>query len=170
MKLIEIKREDFDAIYAAMERNFIPDERRDYAHARRVLDCPEFHLFHVESENKKAGFVSFWCLDGVTFFEHFVIYEAFRGQGIGAKVLSLMKKKFSPLVLECERPETPLQARRHAFYLRSGFFENDCDYYQPAYSQNGNEVPMRLLSYPAPLEDPNATAALIRREVYERSR
>ena len=116
------------------------------------------------------GFVSFWCLDGVTFFEHFVIYESYRGSGIGAKVLALMKEKFSPLVLECERPESPLQARRAAFYKRNGFCENDCDYYQPAYSAQGSEVPMLLLSYPTPLEDPHATAAQIRREVYERAK
>ena len=170
MKLAEISHADFDGIYAAMERNFISDERRDYAHAKRVLDCPEFHVLHMECENEKVGFVSFWCLDGVTFFEHFVIYEAYRGKGIGAKVLALMKEKFSPLVLECERPESPLQARRAAFYKRNGFCENGCDYYQPAYSAQGSEVPMLLLSYPAPLEDPNATAALIRREVYERAK
>ena len=170
MKLIEIERAEFDGIYAAMERNFIPDERRDYAHARRVLDYPEFHIFHVECDEEKVGFVSFWCLDGVTFFEHFVIYEAFRGNGIGEQVLALMKKKFSPLVLECERPETPLQARRAAFYKRNGFCDNDCDYYQPAYSQNGSEVPMLLMSYPAPFTDPRGVAEQIRREVYERTK
>ena len=170
MKLTEISRADFDGIYAAMERNFIPDERRDYEHARRVLDFPEVHVFHVEHEGKNVGFISVWCLDGVTFAEHFVIYEAYRAKGIGARVLPLLQEKFPHIVLECERPETPLQARRHAFYLRSGFCENDCDYYQPAYSKNGNEVPMCLLSYPAPLEDPNSTAALIRREVYERTK
>ena len=167
MKLVEINHKDFDGIYAEMERNFIPEERRDYAHAKRMLDDPAFHICHVINGEEKVGFVSYWCLDGVTFFEHFVIYEAFRGNGIGAKVLSLMKEKFSPLVLECERPETPLQARRAAFYKRNGFCENDCDYYQPAYSPNGNEVPMLLLSYPASLDDPHTVAAQIRREVYE---
>ncbi len=170
IELIEIQNEDFDGIYAEMEKNFIPDERRDYAHARRVLECPEFHVCHVVNEGEKVGFVSYWCLNGVTFFEHFVIYEPFRGAGIGAKVLPLLQKKFSPLVLECERPESPLQARRAAFYLRSGFCENDCDYYQPSYRTGGSEVPMLLLSYPAPLDDPHATAAQIRREVYEGKR
>ena len=170
MRLTEISRADFDGIYAAMERNFISDERRDYEHAKRVLDFPEFHVFHVENDGVNMGFISVWCLDGVTFAEHFVIYEAYRARGIGARVLPLLQQKFPRIVLECERPETPLQARRRAFYLRSGFCENDCDYYQPAYSKNGNEVPMCLLSYPAPLEDPNATAALIRRAVYERAR
>ena len=170
MKLVEISREDFDGIYAEMERNFIPDERRDYAHARRVLDCPEFHVCHVIDEGEKVGFVSYWCLNGVTFFEHFVIYERYRGHGIGARVLPLLQEKFSPLVLECERPESPLQARRAAFYKRNGFCENDCDYYQPAYSAQGSEVPMLLLSFPAPLEDPDAVAAQIRREVYERTK
>ncbi len=170
MKLTEIKREDFDGIYAEMEKNFIPDERRSYAHARRVLDFPEFHVCHVENEGVNVGFVSFWCLDGVTFFEHFVIYEPFRGKGIGEQVLTLLKQKFSPLVLECERPAEPMQARRAAFYKRNGFCENDCDYHQPAYSAQGNAVPMLLMSYPAPLADPCAVVEQIRREVYERTR
>ena len=167
MELIEISRADFDGIYAEMERNFIPEERRDYAHAKRMLDDPAFHICHVVNRDEKVGFVSYWCLNGVTFFEHFVIYERYRGAGLGAKVLPLLQAKFSPLVLECERPDTPMQARRAACYLRSGFCENDCDYYQPSYRAGGTEVPMLLLSYPAPLEDPHAVAAQIRREVYE---
>ena len=170
IKLTKAEKCDFDGIYAEMEKNFIPEERRDHAHAKRMLDCPEFHVFHVVNEEEKVGFVSFWCLDGVTFFEHFVIYEPFRGNGIGEQVLTLMKKKFSPLVLECERPETPMQARRAAFYLRNGFCKNDCDYYQPSYREGGAEVPMLLLSYPSPLQDPHAVAAQIRREVYEGKR
>ena len=170
MRLLPISPSDFDGIFAEMEKNFIPDERRDYEHAKRVLDFPEFHVFHVENEGQNVGFITVWCLNGVTFAEHFVIYERFRGKGVGARVLPLLQQKFPHIVLECERPETPLQARRHAFYLRSGFCENDCDYYQPAYREGGCEVPMCLLSYPAPLEDPNATAALIRREVYEKPR
>ncbi len=167
IELIEAQKCDFDGIYAEMEKNFIPDELRDYAHAKRMLDDPAFHVCHVINGEEKVGFVSYWCLDGVTFFEHFVIYEPFRGAGLGAKVLPLLQAKFSPLVLECERPETPLQARRAAFYLRSGFCNNDCDYYQPSYRAGGTEVPMLLLSYPAPLDDPHAVAAQIRREVYE---
>ena len=170
MELVEISHEDFDGIYAEMEKNFIPEERRDYAHAKRMLDQPEFHVCHVVSGMEKVGFVSYWCLNGVTFFEHFVIYERFRGAGIGARVLPLLQEKFSPLVLECERPETPLQARRAAFYLRSGFHQNDCDYHQPSYRAGGTEVPMLLLSSPAPLDDPHAVAAKIRREVYEEKR
>ena len=167
MKFAEITLADFDGIYAEMEKNFIPDERRDYEHARRVLALPEFHVFHVENEGVNVGFITVWCLDGVTFAEHFVIYERFRGKGLGARVLPLLQQKFSHIVLECERPEAPMQARRHAFYLRHGFCENDCDYYQPAYSEHGSAVPMCLLSYPAPLKDPDAMAARIHREVYE---
>ncbi len=168
MKLTQINPQDFDGIYAEMEKNFIPDERRDYAHAKRVLSCPEFHIYHVEREGENVGFISFWCLDGVTFFEHFVIYERFRGAGLGAQVLPLLQAKFSPLVLECEHPDTPMQARRLAFYKRNGFCENDYPYMQPAYRAGGNEVPLILMSYPTPLADPAATAEKIRREVYEK--
>ena len=170
MRLLPISPSDFDGIYAEMERNFIPDERRDYAHARRVLDFPEFHVFHVENEGQNVGFITVWCLDGVTFAEHFVIYERFRGKGVGARVLPLLQQKFPHVVLECERPVDPMQARRAAFYKRNGFCDNDCDYYQPAYSKNGSEVPMLLMSYPAPLTDPRGVAEQIRREVYERTK
>jgi GNAT superfamily N-acetyltransferase len=169
IKLIEIQNEDFDGIYAEMEKNFIPDELRDYTHARRVLDFPEFHIYHVENEGEKVGFITLWCLDGVTFAEHFVIYEKFRGAGIGAKVLPLLQQKFSPLVLECEHPDTPMQARRLAFYKRNGFCENDYPYMQPAYRKDASEVPLVLMSYPAPLKNPAETAAHIRREVYEKA-
>ena len=167
MKLIEIKQEEFDGIFAEMEKNFIPDERRDHADAKRVLSNPAYHVFHVVKDGEKMGFITVWCLDGVTFGEHFVIYERFRGAGVGARALALLQQKFDHIVLEVEHPETPMQARRLAFYKRNGFLENDYPYLQPAYRKGGREVPLILMSYPTPLEDPAAVAAHIRREVYE---
>ena len=169
IELVKMQKADFDGIYAEMKKNFIPDELRDYAHAKRVLEDPAFHLYHIEHEDEKVGFISFWRLDGVTFAEHFVVYERYRGAGIGAQVLPLLQQKFAPLVLECEPPDTEMKARRLAFYKRNGFHENNYPYMQPAYRKNGSEVPLILMSYPSPLADPAATASLIRREVYEKS-
>ena len=167
--LMEMEKHEFDGIFAVMEQNFIPDELRDYAEARRVLNEPAYHIFHVVKEGEKVGFITVWCLDGVTFAEHFVIYERFRNGGFGAGALAALQQKFDCIVLEVEHPDTPMKARRLAFYKRNGFFENDYPYFQPAYRQDGSEVPLILMSYPAPLESPAATAAHIRREVYKKA-
>ena len=167
--LMEMEKHEFDGIFAVMEQNFIPDELRDYAEARRVLNEPAYHIFHVVKDGEKVGFITVWCLDGVTFAEHFVIYERFRNGGLGALALAALQQKFDRIVLEVEHPDTPMKARRLAFYKRNGFFENDYPYFQPAYRQDGCEVPLILMSYPAPLDSPAATATHIRREVYKKS-
>ena len=146
IELKEMEKHEFDDIFAVMEQNFIPDELRDYAEARRVLSEPSYHVFHVVKEGEKVGFITVWCLDGVTFAEHFVIYERFRNGGLGALALAALQQKFDRIVLEVEHPDTPMKARRLAFYKRNGFHVNNYPYAQPPYLEGANEIPMYLMT------------------------
>ncbi len=53
-----------------------------------------------------------------------------------------------PIILEVELPTTILSERRVGFYQRLGFrlWEN-VQYQQPAYHNDGNAIPMKLMSY-----------------------
>lgn len=166
MKLIPILAKDFDAIYDAMERAFVLEERRDREPARALLDNGLYTVYHVEEDGERVGFVAIWTLGEWSFIEHFVIYEPYRNRGLGAKALLEMKALFSRIVLEVERPVTELAARRIAFYLRCGFTQNDYPYRQPSYRGAGGEVEMYLMTYPSAPDDCRAVAKMLYDRVY----
>lgn len=165
MELLKIKKEEFDAVYDELERNFVPEERRDREEARAILDRPEFEFLHLVEGGEKVGFISLWHLEGFTFAEHFVTYEKFRSRGFGGEALDLLRERYPLILLECEHPETPLKARRVAFYRRHGFVENDYLYFQPSY-HGGEGVPLILMSCPTLLDDFDAAVCEIYAKVY----
>lgn len=167
MNLCRIEAADFDEIYCKMEAAFIREERRDPAPARALLQNPRYSVYHLEEDDgQRVGFVALWKLDGVTFIEHLAIDEAHRNRGLGAVALTLLKQRYSKIVLEVERPITELAARRIGFYERNGFYQNDYPYRQPSYREPGGEIDMILMTYPAPLENPAAVADDLYRHVY----
>ena len=166
MTLTPIQLSDFDTIYQSLENNFIPAERRDYTDAKALLNNPSFTIYHVNENGTNVGFVSVWTLDGFDFAEHFVIYENYRNQGLGAKTIELLKSRGKKLVLEAELPIDGIQKRRVAFYQRCGFVQNSFDYTQPPYRSGENGVPMVLMSYPSELENGEKTVKEIYKKVY----
>lgn len=168
MRLIPIETADFDAIYDAMERAFVLEERRDREPARALLDNGLYTVYHLEHEGERVGFFTAWALGEWTFLEHFVIYEQYRNHGLGAQALEAMKARFSRIVLEVERPVTEIAARRIAFYQRCGFYQNDYPYRQPSYRGAGGEVDMYLMTYPAAPDDCRAVAKMLYERVYRK--
>ena len=166
MTLIPISHADFDAIYDAMERAFILEERRDREPARDLLDNGLYNVFHIEENGDRVGFVTVWALGEWTFVEHFVIYERYRSRGLGASALGELKRLFSRIVLEVERPETEIAARRIAFYQRCGFYQNEYPYRQPSYREAGGEVDMYLMTYPSAATDARGVAKMLYERVY----
>ena len=104
MTLQKIQQSEFDEIYTHLENNFIPDERRDREDARALLENHAFSIYHIVKNCENVGFVSVWSFDKFDFIEHFVIYENYRNQGLGAKTLDLLKSRGKNLVLEAELP------------------------------------------------------------------
>lgn len=166
MNLTKAKIQDFNSIYSEIEKNFIPDERRDYKDALKLLENGDFSVYNVEENGEKIGFITLWHFSDFEFAEHFVIYESFRNKGYGSRALSALKAKFERIVLEAEPPTGEIQKRRLAFYGRNGFFENEKEYMQPAYRKEGEEVPLVIMSYPSPLEDFDGAVRCIKRKVY----
>lgn len=166
MTLLPITQFEFDSVYTQLENNFIPDERRERKDARALLENPAFTMYHILKNNEKVGFVTIWELDSFDFIEHFVIYENYRNQGLGAKTLDLLKSRGKKLVLEAELPTDELQKRRVAFYQRCNFVKNQFDYTQPPYKKGGLGVPMVLMSYPCALNDAENTVSKIYKTVY----
>lgn len=167
MELIKILAEEFDRIYGAMVENFIESERRDYPLAKSLLNETAYAVYHVVKKGERVGFITLWQFDGFTFVEHFVIYQAFRNQGLGENVLNLLKRGDKPIVLECERAVNLLASRRLAFYERNGFCRNDVDYYQPPYRKSDVPVPMELLSFPYSIKNVDEIIKTLQKQVYK---
>lgn len=169
MELKEILFNDFDGIYAEMEKNFIASERRDYSEQKNLLNNPLFKTYHIIIKDKKVGFITVWLLKNCAFIEHFVIFEEERGKGLGEQALNMIKQIYSNVVLECE-PETlsALANRRLNFYKRNGFYNNGIEYFQPPYRKNGLAVRLELMSYPTPLLEVEKVVEEIYQKVYNR--
>lgn len=95
------------------------------------------------------GFLTHWDLKDFIFAEHFAVSPEFRNEGYGRKVMDLfLEHTQMPIVLEVELPTTILSERRIGFYQRIGFkLWEEVQYQQPSYHNDGNAIPMKLMSY-----------------------
>ena len=118
MILEKIDSTDFDAIYAEMEQNFVLEERRDKAHARAVLEDPNYTAFHLVKDGIRVGFVTIWyelivaSHPGTTFqvwiLRHVCALEiAFQTPETVPAPIGLLPARFATL----RTPLTPMSAR-----------------------------------------------------------
>jgi len=158
----------FDQIYALMERSFPVSEYRTREGQRRLLSNPSYRLYTTEESGRIVAFLSLWRLDGFRFIEHLAVDPDLRGGGVGRALLlrALNAERDAPAVLEVEPPETELSKRRIGFYQRNGFHLHDFPYCQPPMRPGQEPLPLRLMSWPIPL-DP-AALVRVRDELYAR--
>lgn len=167
MKIVKATHTDFDSFFSELNRNFSPDERRDFRSALSLFDRGEYDVYNICKENgEKVGFISIWDFSDFVYAEHFVIYEKHRNLGYGTEALKAVKEAFKKIVLEAETPENELQRRRLAFYKRNGFLENEKPYMQPAYRKDSSEVSLVIMSYPDILDDFDTVVSQIKERVY----
>lgn len=146
---------------------FPPEERREWSVIEELLASePDFTMTTVHDADRLVGFITGWDMGGYIYLEHFATDPSVRNKGYGASVISsVLSSDPRPHVLEAERPDTPLAARRIAFYRRAGFLITDTEYIQPPYSPQGKGVPMYVMSSGGYRR---AWAAEIRDKVYNR--
>ena len=166
MELLKLNEADFDVFYSEIEKSFIEDERRDSVNALRLFKDGKYEILSLMQDGKRVGFISLWNLPDFTFAEHFVIHKKYRNLGFGAMALSEIQRVYKKIVLEAEPPIEDIARRRLAFYKRNGFIENEGDYYQPAYREEGNEVRLVIMSYPSPLKSFEKAVSDIKSAVY----
>lgn len=160
----EMRPDEFEQVFAIMERSFPLEEYRTYEEQKQLLRDPRYHIYTVhaavdqKTENDKdenpdthkaiQAFLAVWQLETFTFVEHFASDPALRGRGIGKVVLQEAARLFSGRIcLEVELPETDLAKRRIAFYERNGFYLNLYSYVQPPLRKGKKELPLMLMTY-----------------------
>ncbi len=145
--LAPVDRAAYDALY---EASFPPAERKSmesmltgtFAHAYQVLVVST-------PDTAVAGMVITVTHGDLIMLDYLAIHPAMRGQGLGHKVLPLIKERFPDkhFFLEIETPaencDNPVQrTRRKAFYLSAGLVETNIHAF--IYGTD-----MELLAYPA---------------------
>ncbi|MDD3839148.1 MAG: GNAT family N-acetyltransferase [Clostridia bacterium] len=146
--------ENFKEIWDIYQYSFPKDERRTLDLQKNILQNPMYNLKSIYSHNDLIGFIAMWDLPNFLFFEHFAIKKECRGKGYGTKVLKdLLESVSKNIILEVERPTDNISKKRISFYQRLGFCLNDYAYFQPAYTQDKQAVPLLLMSYPSGLKD-----------------
>lgn len=141
--------EEFEEVFSLLKTSFPPDEYRTYDEQKSLFLNPEYSVYVVlgNNENKLKAFVAVWEFDDFLFIEHFCVNPDFRNNGLGAYILSEIRKLYScRMCLETEVPENEISERRIAFYERNRFFLNQYPYVQPAYSDEKKPVPLYIMT------------------------
>nr|WP_314686062.1 GNAT family N-acetyltransferase [uncultured Porphyromonas sp.] len=148
------------------EESFPIEERRPWGQLFGMAQW-EHIAWLIRLDGEPIGFAVGWELPSAHYFEYLVIDPAYRGQGLGAKVIEMLSYKYDdeyPVVLECEPAGySPMAERRLAFYARMGLHPLPFGYRQPPYGEGLPWVDLHLLSNRA-VEYPSF--AQIRDEIY----
>lgn len=122
------------------------EERRELNALLKMLNEPEMYFSAVTIESQLAGLVIFWKFAAFLYIEHLAVCLNQRGKGIGERVLRLLQKEGSPILLEVEITFDEESTQRVAFYNKSGFSSLPVDYRQPPYREGESLLPMMLFS------------------------
>lgn len=147
LEFLPVTDNDFDSVYADLERAFPYEERRTSRDERKLLGIKNFRFERIVCDGKTVGCTAYWQFDEFVFLEHIAINSEERGKGYGSETLRLLEKTYGkPIVLEVEPPDGGYASKRIAFYQRNGFVLNrKNDYIQPSY--HGEEgVPLLIMS------------------------
>ena len=153
MMFTTVNASEFDEIYAIMEASFPPDERRTFAEQRRLMDQTQYKIYAERAQSGAiVAFLAVWEFETFVFLEHLAVTEQCRNQGLGARLLQEVCKRYGlPACLEVEPPTDQLTRRRVGFYQRNGFVLNEYDYVQPSISAGRQPVPLMLMTSPTAL-------------------
>ena len=160
---------EFEAVKSLYLAAFPPEERRENNELMQQLYIEECAVNLIIAGKKTVGFCIIWDFTDFVYLEHFAIESALRGQGVGQRVLTLIRETFNkPVILETEPPLNEISKRRVGFYMRNGFQIIDKPYLQPSYDGIKPEVEMKLMSTKPDFssEELDKYIALIRRKVY----
>ncbi len=166
LKLTRLESDDFDGVFNIMKDSFPDDEIRDYDAQKALFADPVFSILAIKDKDEVKGFITVYMLETFVFAEHFAVASEYRNCGLGSKILELLRSEFDlRICLEVELPETEMAKRRISFYERNGFSFNDYEYLQPAYSNDKNPVPLRIMTTEGTIS--RAEFEILRKKLYK---
>lgn len=173
--MLEImKDQEFDQVYSLMQKSFPIDEYRPVQEQQKLLQNQNYRIYTVHDTDKTTvrAFLAVWQFFDFTYFEHFAVDTALRGQGMGSMILKEASRLFDrQICLEAELPDTEIAKRRIEFYRRNGYFSNDYFYMQPPISEGRKAVPLMIMTAKSTVtkEQFEKIKAVLYREVYHQT-
>lgn len=132
LQLIPVEKSAYRALYAAMKRDFPPDELPPCFAVRRNLRKGVYTALFLEEDGQEIGYIVMTAPDDSTnaLISFLAVSPERRSKGYGGELLRLLRLRFAGrvLALEAEAPaaaaseeERLLRERRIRFYKRAGF-------------------------------------------------
>ena len=127
--------------------SFPEEERRNNEQFKALFKNPLVKVDAVWENDEYKAYVITWTLSQGLYLEHFEVYQKYRSQNLGAKILNALQQQHSQIILESEPHHLNEKAvRRLNFYQRNGFTIIDEAYVQPSYGDGKPSVELFLLS------------------------
>ena len=140
-------RKKISKIFSRYEKTFPEDERRSKEQFLDLAENPDVFVFLIKNEDETIGYCVIWELNDFYFLEHFEVFEEFRNQKFGEKILESLQEKFEKIVLETEPDSlSEIAARRLQFYQRNGFEIVEKNYLQPSYGEGKSSLHLFLMA------------------------
>ena len=93
-------RKKISKIFSRYEKTFPENERRSKEQFLDLAENPDAFVFLIKNEDETIGYCVIWELSSFYFLEHFEVFEEFRNQKFGEKILESLQEKFEKLILE----------------------------------------------------------------------
>lgn len=140
-------RKKISKIFYRYEKTFPEEERRSKDQFLDLAENPGAFVYSINHEDENIGYCVIWELQEFYFLEHFEVFEEFRNQKFGEKILESLQEKFEKLILETEPDSLSETAeRRLRFYERNGFSVIEKNYLQPSYGEGKYTVNLFLMA------------------------
>ena len=140
-------RKKISKIFSRYEKTFPGDERRSKEQFLDLAENPDVFVFLIKNEDETIGYCVIWELSNFYFLEHFEVFEEFRNQKFGEKILESLQEKFEKMILETEPDSlSEIAARRLQFYQRNGFEIVEKNYLQPSYGEGKSSLHLFLMA------------------------
>ena len=140
-------RKKISKIFSRYEKTFPEDERRSKEQFLDLAENPDVFVFLIKNEDETIGYCVIWELSNFYFLEHFEVFEEFRNQKFGEKILESLQEKFEKMILETEPDSlSEIAARRLQFYQRNGFEIVEKNYLQPSYGEGKSSLHLFLMA------------------------
>ncbi len=152
-RITEAEHADWMFACRLYETSFPPTERRSLVLQEEFLAHSHYHFDVWYDGDAPIAVLGWWDFRRLRFFEHLAVDTSRRSSGYGKKIMRTMMRMWDkPILLEIEPPVDEMTRRRRRFYTKLGFIENDFDHLQTSYCDPDAGVPLRVLSWPGPLE------------------
>ena len=150
--LILKEAKNSEIIFDDMQKQFPPEELKDFETFKKLLNTSDYRLFVLDDNSKLTGYLIFLedKLSKTIWIDYVAILKEYHGCGYGSEIFHIAKNTFKELkgcYLEVEKPNPDdiNTLRRIKFYTRLGARKLNVDYIYP--NKTGG-LPMDLYFMP----------------------